>query len=225
MNREIIPKNKKISYFILIGLSAIILVLGAINLVKRIEYDAVGIRVTSTITGITSTNDTDQYLIIKYVTEDGRVYRTEIRDYDDTLDIGDSIEIEYLPKNPELFISNPDTSVYYVNSFLILFGLFMGSIYIIKISNYYKEKKRINKLIVNGTQKVAKILCVEENAKKSNFGIKPFKIACIDNLEVTYVSRDIWLKELPRGYVGKNIVIYIDLDNDGNYFVDNTTVS
>lgn len=225
MNGKIIPKNKKISYFILIGLSLIILVLGAINLVKRVKYDVVGIKVTSIISDTITTNDTDQYLVIKYVTEEGIEYNAEIRDYDETLDIGDSIEIEYLPKNPELFIVNLDTSVYYVNSFLILFGLLMGVVYIIKISNYYKEKKRINELIIKGKQKTAKILCVEENAKKSNLGIRPFKIACIDNDEVTYISHDIWMKEIPRGYVGKSIVIYIDSDNIKNYFVDNTTIS
>lgn len=180
-------------------------------IVEEAEYDEFGNKVDK---------DLYRYILISYEV-DGVVYNNKLPYFDESLDIGSIVTVYYFLDDPNMISGS---NKYLLQSILmiaigfILFGF--KSIFFVK---YYKEEKRVEKLIGLNKTIDASIICVEEYDKEIKNNVIPKIIYCVYN-DIEFKSTYIWESANLSGLVGHKIKVYYENDDYKNYYVDYTRV-
>lgn len=180
-------------------------------IVEEAEYDEFGNKVDK---------DLYRYILISYEV-DGVVYNNRLPYFDESLDIGSIVTVYYFLDDPSMIAGS---NKYLLQSILmiaigfILFGF--KSIFFVK---YYKEEKRVEKLISLNKTVDALIICVEEYDKEIKNNVIPKIIYCVYN-DIEFKSTYIWESANLSGLVGHKIKVYYENDDYKNYYVDYTRV-
>jgi len=221
IKRKIIPDKFKIIYYVMLTIGLIVFIIGTANLIIRIQYDNNGTRTEAEVVDIVT--EGRDYIVIEYETEDSVAYDAKVYNYKSDIEIGDHIGIKYLNDNPLQFTTVLAAELYYIIYLIMIIGFAISVFYIVKISKYYDELRKIHHLISWGEKVKAKIIAIEKITDVKIGDIVPKVIICM-NGDKAYISGKIWLKDIPERYINHYLYVYVDNENRDNYVVDYTMV-
>lgn len=161
--------------------------------------------------------------IIINFTHNGVDYTKELGYFSDNYKIADTLTI-YVNKN-----DSTDFIVEGRNQFGIIVCFALGGILVVAgiclffICNH-NSKCNVG-LLKDGKIIEAEVLYADTNEKKESFGRHPNVFTCVykdpeTNAEKYFTSDSIYSKNLGTTYIGKKVKVYVDPNNDKNYYVD-----
>lgn len=220
MKRTIKPLGSLIVGYVLVIVSIILLIFGITFLSIGLIEDKNFIEAEATVKTIIN-NEEERYINISFEV-DGNVVNTRYPFFNKELDVGDKVKIKYNPNNYDDVIAR-NKGYLLTSSIVISVSLFMFLYNLFIILGYYKEKNRINKIILNGKKYQANIICVEENNKNTSFGKVPYIIVCeikVNDIKYVLTSKDVFIDANINGYVGHKIDVYTIDDEFKEYYID-----
>ena len=153
---------------------------------------------------------------------DGTHYIAQYPYFDSLLDIGDEVDIKFNPNDKTDIIAR--NKGFYFTSIL---GIFVGAfVFMYKgfiIISFYKEDRRIKKILEKGKVYQGIIRSVEEDSRNTSFFKTPFMISVEVDVEgkTLYLnSRDIFTDEDLKAKVEKKINVYILDDEFKDYYIN-----
>ena len=144
MSRKIVlPIAYYVSYLILF-VGFVIFVFGLVILGKGIYNKQNTLAVEAKVMTIVE-DETDRYIMISY-NVDGKEYVNELPYFDATLDIGSFVTVYYYKNNPSKISGSVNFQLQ--SLLLIVVGISLVVLKTLYFVKYFKEKKRINELLV-----------------------------------------------------------------------------
>lgn len=161
-------------------------------------------------------------IIIEYQYQD-KTYTKELGYFSNEIYISQNVGI-YLNKN------NPTDFIYEGSSqFAIYFCFIVGSVLLISnvlllfVFKYNDDCNQI--LLIKGKCLLCEVLYADEDEKKSMFERHPYIFTCVYNDEENdeekiFTSESVYCKNNGLTYIGKKIKVYVDPNDNTNYYVD-----
>jgi hypothetical protein len=223
-----LSKNRGFSlFFIVFGSFFIILGIAVFSIfqINYIDLKENGVKTKGIISGIYSSGDHSNVLIT-YETDDGKDITTGLNHYDSSMYTGKPIEVYYDPTNLNRVVLASG------NLYLILLSGFGGSGVIILIvgivflkKNRTLEKQR-DKLILEGNYVIAEITEIKRNTSIEFNGENPYIVHSHyseNGMDYFFKSHNIWFR--PSYTLSKKVRIYLDKNDNTNYYVDEDSLS
>ncbi|MCR5422176.1 MAG: hypothetical protein K6E74_00865 [Bacilli bacterium] len=220
MTSSIKPKISLIFDFIMCILGFMLLLAGISVLVKGSIDEKNYIKAKAEVREIIE-NEEERKIFVEYE-YDGTHYIAQYPYFDSLLDIGDEVDIKFNPNDKTDIIAR--NKGFYFTSIL---GIFVGAfVFMYKgfiIISFYKEDRRIKKILEKGKVYQGIIRSVEEDSRNTSFFKTPFMISVEVDVEgkTLYLnSRDIFTDEDLKAKVEKKINVYILDDEFKDYYIN-----
>lgn len=224
--------RNRFGYALCLIIGAVFLVIGIFMLNKNAEFKKNGVKTTASILSISEeydSGDTIYYITIKYLAN-GKEYQKVIQEFSASLEVGEKVEIYYLPSNPtEILIEKLDNvlpiAITCVGGVVFVLG-------IVLIIGHYRKKKLNEYLKVEGICLPCEItyFTYQENyrfSQKKRKAIRTIrllndymvKLKCKDSYGRIY--KENFYMQLKDVYnVGDTIYVYVHPINPKKFFID-----
>ena len=222
MKDNVIENKRIINYiFTIIASLGIIIGVGIINYDYMLEQKAININ--ARITALDYQNGSYK-ATVKY-TVDKESYNQVISISDDSYTVNDEIAIKYDINNPGKLINN---NHYFIYLPLIGISIIILLVSIKKTITNIKRSINIKRLLKKGIYINATISeVIVDNKSRKNKGQYPYKLRAkynnpLDNQVYTFDSEPTYidLNSVIKEHNNKLILVYLDLNNTSNYYVD-----
>lgn len=168
-------------------------------------------------------DDNSSVAIIISFNYNNQNYEKELGYYSSDLHIGQSVTIYIKNNNPDNFLYEGKNkfSIYAA----VIIGATLSMLSIIFLLVILHNDKANKALINSGLKLKAKVLYVDANEKIEKFNRHPYILTCTykneeTNEELFFTSDSVFLKQSIDNYIDKYVNVYVDKDNNKNYYVD-----
>lgn len=171
-------------------------------------------------------NVIDQHVVVAIIisyTHNGNDITTDLNYFSQSIQIGQVITIYVNKADSYDFIYEKE------NKFGLYFCMIVGSVLLIATVGLFLIERHNSKcdlqLFKEGKVIVATVMYADEVEKKSKFGRHPFVFTCVyknpeTNEEIYFTSDNMYCKDYGINYIGKDIKIYVDPNDNTNYYID-----
>lgn len=210
--------NVKYLNYILTSLATLIIVF----ILALVVYDNVleqkAITIDATIIALNVDNDSNQLKVNYKVEKD--IYTQTIKTYNNNYSVNDKIEIKYDINNPGKLVNNDHRILI---GFLLIISVILYIISLKKTLQNLKSDNNLKKLKTKGLYLKANIVDIIAHPKKKGlYKLRSEYFNPLDKQKYIYDSNYTYtnLQEVINTYHNKIVIVYLEKENTGNYYVD-----